>query len=148
MTAENLCDDGRCKRVRMGEEKHLKHLEGKKSKTVDPDEFFRHRNQVHLLFFGLIVLGGFLAFLEDNPFELSPVNDGSTDDVQVETIAKAFSTYEQIAFKVLALILIGLAFAVLNKGEAMKMRDQIHRIESKLDKILERRTDVFQNEKH
>jgi len=33
--------------------------------------------------------------------------------------------------------MIGLAFAILNKGESMRMRDQIHRIETKLNELLD-----------
>lgn len=51
MTNENLCNNGKCKKVRLGEERHSKHLKEKKIKKSDKYDVFRKSNQVQALFF-------------------------------------------------------------------------------------------------
>ena len=129
MNDENLCNDGKCRRVRLGEERHSKHKNQKIQKSEKYD-IFRKPNQVQILFFGLIVLGGIITFLTNNSNENYPVMD---------------NPIIKISFTTIGFILIGLAFAVLNKGSTIHTEDRIQRIEKKLDKLLEHRDDVFQN---
>ena len=128
MSKENLCNDGRCKINRMGKE-HPKHLNENKTTKKDKDEPFRNPNIVYVLFFALVISGGMIAFLTNTSIDLAkPLNE-------IPALKAAYTT--------MGLILVGLAFAVLNKGTNMKMYDRVERIEKKLDKILENRDNVL-----
>jgi len=120
---ENLCNDGRCKRVRMGEKRHPKHLKEKENIPEDKDAPFRNPNFVSLLFYILLAVAGFLTY---------------TSTITDVTILKIVSSTLSVAF-------IGVAIQVLAKGDSVKTRDRIARIEEKLDKILENRDNVLQN---
>lgn len=128
---ENLCNDGRCKRVRMGEERHPKHLKEKIKTKKDKNKPFRNAKIVYVLFFGLVISGGMITYLTNTTIDL----------------AKPLNEYPALkaAYTTVGLILVGLAFAVLNKGTNMEMYDRVERIEKKLDKILEHRDNVLQN---
>jgi len=119
MQMENLCNNGRCKKVRMGEERHSKHLNDNVSKNSDKDDVFRSTSKVQALFFTLVILGGILTYLSATSVIENPIT--------------------KIIASTIAFIMIGLAFAVLNKGSTIHTEDRIRRIESKLDKILEHR---------
>ena len=123
MSKLELCEDGRCKRVRLGEERHSKHVNDAHLENSDRDAPFRNRKFVMAIFYSFIIIAGIFTFLTT-----------TVTDLLVKVITSTF-----------IVIFIGLAFAVLNKGDNIRMRDQVHRIESKLDKILEHRDDVFQN---
>lgn len=114
MIEENLCNDGRCKRVRRGEERHKQHLTEKESKHTNNknsndseiDAFFRNRRSVQILFYILITIAGILSYFS---ITIS------------ETVFK-------VIFTTFTVVFIGLAFAVLNKGDSMKTRDKIDKI--------------------
>lgn len=126
MNDENLCNNGYCKKVRSGEERHLKHLNEKKQKIKDKEDTWRNSNQVQSLFFALAILGVIIGYLStSSQYATMPIM--------------------AIALSILSFILGALAFAVFNKGMMIKTEDRIRRIEAKLDRILEHRDDVFQN---
>ena len=129
MNDENLCNDGKCKRVRLGEDRHSKHKNQKTHKSNKYD-VFRNPNQVQGLFFGLVILGGIITFLANTSDENYPIMG---------------NPIIKISFTAIGFVLIGLAFAVLNKGSTIHTEDRIERIEKKLDKLLEHRDDIFQN---
>lgn len=87
-------------------------------KNSDNDAPFRNRKIVMSLFYILITIAGILTFV---------TTATTIDNLIVKIVASTFTV-----------VLIGLAFAVLNKGDSMKTRDKIDSIETKLDKILER----------
>ncbi len=130
MSKENLCNDGKCKINRLGTE-HPKHLNENIKTKEDKDEPFRNPTKVQGLFLALVILGGVITFVTNNPlYPENPINENPA----------LRATYTTIG-----LIIFGLAFAVLNKGTNMKMYNAVERIEKKLDKILEHRDDALQN---
>lgn len=116
----------------MGEERHEKHLNEKTTKKkTDKLDFFRSSKKVQGAFYALVISGGLITFLTDNP--IGPYS----------LLTENFAL--KATYTIVGLILVGLAFAVLNKGSTIHTEDRVKRIESKLDKILERRDNVFQN---
>ena len=92
--------------------------------TIDKnDDFWLKPKLVQGMFFVLIILGGMLTYL---------------DNWVSDQLSK-------VTLSIFSIVMIGLAFATLNKGSSVKTEDRIRRIESKLDKILEHRDDVIQN---
>lgn len=132
MREESFCNNGRCKRVRMGEERHSKHLTDKTSKKPDNDEFFRNRKKVQGSFYLLIVCSGIISYVPNSPF---------FSEIFKENPLMSFL---QIVYASLSVLMVGLAFAILNRGTNIKTEDRIRRIENKLDKILEHRDNVLQ----
>jgi len=124
MSDKKYCDNGDCPRVRDGEVLHLQHLKTEDSRStenidlghLDKDSFFRSRRKVQGLFTFLITLAGILSFV-------------STFEIVIQIV--------KIAATILSIVSIGLALAVLNKGDSMKSRDQIDSIEKKMNTILE-----------
>ena len=129
MNKEEICNDGRCKRVRMGEEIHSKHLNKKIIKKSNNNAFFRNYTKVQVFFWLLIIGGTSVTFHANNPY---------VDPLILHPILK-------IALTTIGIVMINLAFVILNKGISIHTEDRIRRIESKLDKILEHRDNVFQN---
>lgn len=129
MSTQNLCNDGRCKKVRMGEPRHPKHLD-KKTNPKDKDHVLRSPTKVQILFGMLVILGTTIMILTNDPNENAPLKDFPI----LKTIYTAFG-----------LIMFGLAFALLNVVRTVRTEDRIRRIEEKLDRILEHRDNVIQN---
>ena len=75
LNKEEICNDGKCKRVRMGNKIHSKHLNEKTIKKSDKNTTFRSPNQVQLLFAALIILGGIITFLTNNPYGEDPLKN-------------------------------------------------------------------------
>ena len=78
-------------------------------------DFWSSPNKVMVLFFMYIGLAGLFIYL------------ATTVDIQPIEVLMVIVSY----------VLIGLAFAILNKGSSAKMEERVRRIENKLDKILE-----------
>ena len=94
-----------------------------KSELQDRDAPFRNRTFVQGMFYLFVILAGLLTFAA------TTVNNSI-----VKIVASIF-----------IVVMIGLAFAVLSKGDNMKTRDKIDNILKKLDRFFENRSNVFQN---
>ena len=63
MSKLELCEDGRCKRVRLGEERHSKHVNDAHLENSDRDAPFRNRKFVMAIFYSFIIIAGIFTFL-------------------------------------------------------------------------------------